>query len=91
MVIEQQKFFEGLNFEECGFKYPTGERKCFKGIDGGYYRVDHFGKSYVVEYAENEYFAKANQFEDTNLYDDSLPQNKIISMIQSDLKEFISE
>ena len=44
MVIEQQKFFEGLNFKECGFKYPTGERKCFKGIDGGYYRVDHCGK-----------------------------------------------
>ena len=53
MVIEQQKFFEGLNFKECGFKYPTGERKCFKGIDGGYYRVDQFGNTKIKKKKQN--------------------------------------
>ena len=74
MVIEQHEFFKGLEFQECEFDYPLGKRKCYKGIDGGYYRIDHFGASYVIEYAENEKEAMFNQFEDGELYDDRLPQ-----------------
>lgn len=91
MIIEQQNFFNGLGFEECEFDYPTGKRKCYKGTDGGYYRIDHFDKSYVVEYAENEKEAKLNQFEDCDLYDDGLPTDKLIELIQSDIKKYISE
>ena len=43
-----------LEFEKCEFEYEFGKRDCYKGSDGGYYRVDHFGTSYVIEYAENE-------------------------------------
>ena len=87
----QDKFFEGLDFEKCEFEYEFGKRECYKGSDGGYYRIDHFGSSYVIEYAENENEAILNRFEHAELYDDSLPQDKVISMIQSDLKEFINE
>lgn len=87
----QDKFFEGLDFEKCEFEYEFGKRECYKGSDGGYYRIDHFGSSYVIEYAENENEAILNRFEDAELYDDSLPQDKVISMIQSDLKKFVNE
>lgn len=91
MILEQNIFFKGLNFEECEFEYPTGKRKCYKGSDGGYYRIDHFGSLYVIEYAENEDEAKSNQFEDADTYDDTLPKNELINMIQADLKKYVSE
>lgn len=91
LMLEQKKFFKGLGFEECEFEYPTGKRTCYKGTDGDYYRIDHFGSSYVIECAENEEEAKLNQFEDADLYDDSLPTNELIDLIQSDLKKYISD
>lgn len=90
MLIKQSKFFEGLDFEKCEFEYPFGRKACYKGADGGYYRIDHFGASYVIEYAENEEEAKNNQFEDTDVYNDSLPTDKIINMIQADLQKYTS-
>ena len=90
-MLEQKIFFEGLDFEECEFEYQTGKRTCYKGTDGGYYRIDHFGSSYVIECAENEEEAKFNQFEDADLYDDGLPTDELIKLIQSDLKKYISE
>lgn len=91
MIIEQQEFFEGLGFEECEFEYGTSKKKCFKGNDGGYYRIDHFRNSYVIEYAENEDDAKTNQFEDADLYDDSLHKNDLVRMIQSGLKKYVTK
>lgn len=88
-MINQERFFEGLNFEKCDFEYEFGKKECYKGTDGGYYRVDHFGSSYVIEYAANENEAKHNCFEDADLYDDSLPDVKIIEMIQDDLKKYV--
>lgn len=88
MVIEQQKFFEGLELKECEFEYGNTKRKCYKGSDGGFYRVDHFGKCYVIEFAENEDEAKSNFFEDSELYDDSLPEDKLIRMIQEELLRY---
>ena len=73
-MIAQDKFFEGLDFEEVKMEYKFGKVKCYKGSDGGYYRVDHFSSCYVIEYAENEDEAKLNCFEDVDLYDDSLPE-----------------
>ena len=91
MLIKQYEFFKGLDFEKHKFEYGSDKRNCYKGIDGGYYRVDHFRNSYVIEYAENENEAKLNRFEDVDLYDDSLPKGKIISLIQSDLRKFATE
>lgn len=89
MIITQDRFFEGLAFEKCKFEYEFEKRDCYKGSDGGYYRVDHFGTSYVIEYAESEDEAKLNRFEDDDLYDDSIPEDELIAMIQKDLNEYV--
>lgn len=91
MVIEQQKFFEGLNFEKYEFEYNTGKRVCYKGPDGVYYRVDHFANSYVIESAQNEIEAQNNFFEDDDLFDDFLDEKEIIELIQTKLKEYVTE
>ena len=90
-MLEQEIFFKGLKFEKYEFEYQTGKRTCYKGVDGGYYRVDHFGKNYVIECAENEDEAKLNQFEDADLYNDSLPIDELINLIQSDLEKYTME
>lgn len=89
MILEQQKFFDGLDFEECEFEYPLGSKKCYKGKDGGFYRVDHFGNTYVIEFAENENEAKVNQFEDSDLFDDGLSEDELVQQIQDALKEYV--
>lgn len=91
MIIEQKEFFKGLDFEICEFEYDSGKRICYKGSDGGYYRVDHFRNLYVIEFAENEEEAKNNMFEDTDLYDDSLTKNELIKSIQSYLIKCVNE
>ena len=88
MILEQEKFFEGLDFEEYEFEYPFGSKKCYKGKDGGFYRVDHFGNTYVIEFAENEDEAKLNRFEDSELFDDSLSEDELIQNIRDTLKGY---
>ena len=83
-LIEQDRFFSGLGFEKCEFE----SGKCFKGIDGGYYRVDHFSDCYVIEYAENETQAKYNAFEDDDLFSDSIPEQELIRQINSALRNY---
>ena len=90
MITEQHKIFEELGFIEYEFEYPTGKRMCYKGPDGGYYRIDHFGKSYVIECAENEEDAKLNRFEDADLYADTFSRNELIVAIQADLRKYVA-
>ena len=90
-VIDQSKFFAGLGFEPFEMEYPFGKETCYKGSDGGFYRVDHFSDVYVIEYAENEEEARLNRFEDDDLYDDSLPEEVLIAKIQADLKEYVTQ
>ena len=87
-MIEQKRFFEGLGFEEIEMQYEYGKETCYKGPDGGFYRVDHFSGSYVIEFAENEDEARKNQFEDDDTYDDTLTENELISLIQADLLKY---
>ena len=89
--INSNSFFNDLNFEECEFAYGTGIQKCYRGPDGGFYRVDYFGDSYVIEFAEKEEAAKRNQFEDTDLYVDDGPIGEIIKKIKDDIKRFSEE
>lgn len=84
MLIAQEEFFDVLDIKETEIEYVTGKRKCFKGSDG-YYRIDHFGNSYVIEYAETEEEAKQNIFEDGDLFDDSLSKSDLIEQIQNAL------
>ena len=91
MIIDQETFFDGLDFEECMFEYLTEKRVCYKGKDGGYYRVDHFGTSYVIEYAENEEEARLNCFEDADTFDDTVPENVLIKVIRRSLMEYVND
>lgn len=90
MPLEQQKFFDGLGFEEYEFEYHFGTKKCYKGEDGGFYRVDYFGNTYVIEFAENEDDAKLNRFEDSDLVDDSLNKEDLVQYIRDTLKEYVN-
>lgn len=90
MVIDQDKFFEGLGFERYEMEYMAyGIYVCFKGPDGFFYRIDHFGNWYVIEAAENEEKAKVHIFEDADIYDDSLTEEELIAQIQSDLRNYV--
>lgn len=91
MVKGQEEFFEGLGFQEYEFKYAFGKQISYKGPDGGFYRIDHFDSFYVIEYAENEYEARLNRFEDADLYDDTLSEEQLIADIQAALKEYVIE
>lgn len=91
MVKEQGKFFKGLDFQEYEFEYTFGKQICYKGPDNCFYRIDHFGNSYVIEYAENENEARLNRFEDADLYDDTVPEKQLASDIQADLKKYVTE
>jgi len=90
-LINQKQFFEGLGFEETEMQYGYGKETCYKGPDGCFYRIDHFPGSYVIESAENEKEARLNQFEDDDLYDDTLPEEQLIADIQADLKKYTTE
>lgn len=92
MVINQEKFFKGLDFEKFEMNYGVyGNYTCYKGSDGFFYRVDHFGNSYVIEDAENEEEARIHRFEDADLFDDSLPEEELIKEIQNTLLGYIEE
>lgn len=88
--IENQVFFEGLGFERIEF--DTGI-SCYKGKDGGFYRVDYCGglNSYITEFAETEEEARNNMFEDSDLFDDSLPKETIVDQIREALTEYVNE
>lgn len=89
MKINQSEFFDGLDATECIFEFGGEEIVCYKGTNNDYFRIDHFSNFYVIEYAENEEEAKLNRFEDSELYNDSLPKEELINQIQTDLKQFM--
>ena len=80
--IPQDKYFEGLNLERLEMTYPCGTFVCFKTPAGDFFRIDHFADCYVIEYAENEDEARANCFDDGELFDDTLPEEELIRQIQ---------
>lgn len=86
MEINQNKFFDGLGFEEV----TINESVCFKGPDGWFYRMDHFSRSYVIECAENEELAKLNCFDDADLFDDDLPEDELVAKVQAALQEYVN-
>ena len=87
--VDQKKFFAGLGFEETVFKYECGSYICYKGTDGAYYRIDHFGQCYVIESAENQNEARSNLFEDSDLFDDKMPEEDLVAAIQNTLKSYV--
>ena len=78
MMFNQDEFFTKLGFDKYNMEYAAhGKYSCYKGPDGGFYKIDHFSKFYVIEYAENEYDAAHGIFEDTDLFDDALPEEEL--------------
>lgn len=90
MRIEQNVFFEGLDFQKCEFEYPFGKKECYKGKDGCYYRIDYFNHNYVIETAENEDDAKLNRFEDDDLYEDTMANEKLVETIRLALIKYVN-
>lgn len=90
-MLGQKCFFEGLGFEEIEMQYGYGKETCYKGPDGGFYRIDYFPGSYVIESAKNEEEARLNQFEDNDIYDDTVREEELLSMIQADLKRYTTK
>lgn len=90
MLINQSDFFNGINSTEVEFEYGDRKQKCYLCEDGGYYRIDHFSNHYVIEYAEDEDHAKNNNFEDGDLFLDSIPKKELIKSIQSAINENIA-
>lgn len=86
MLIEQEVFFEGLDFEPIEYEYRFGKRTCYKGPDGGFYRIDHFAALYVMEFASNEEEARLNVFEDGDTYYDA--DDYVIELIRADLIKY---
>lgn len=88
--ISNEEFFDGLEFEKVEFDNGI---TCYKGVDGGFYRVDYCGglDSYIIEYAENEEEARNNMFEDDDLFDDSLHREEIIEQVRNALIEYVKE
>lgn len=86
MLIEQEVFFEGLDFEPIEYKYRFGKRTCYKGPDSGFYRIDYFADLYVMEFASNEEEARLNVFEDGDTYCDA--DDDVIELIRADLIKY---
>lgn len=85
--IDQKRFFQGLDFEE---KQINGSG-CYLGPDGCFYRMDHFGSTYVIEYAEDQQSADLNMFEDADRFDDDLAEDELIGRVQSALRQYVTE
>jgi len=83
----EDRVFAGLDFEPAVFN----ERKCYKGKDGFFYRLDHFDKTYVIEYADNKQFAESNCFDDADRFDDDIPEEELIESLQKALQEYVDD
>ena len=66
-----------------------GKYVCYKTPKGDFVMLDHFSKSYVIEWAENEKEARDYIFEDTDLFDDGKSVEEIVSEIDAWLVKYI--
>jgi len=83
-MIDNDKFFQGYGLKKVhlngieSYKAPETET---------YYRLDHFCSFYVIEWAGNTEEAGKNIFEDTDLFDDSLPEDELLKQLGTFLEE----
>lgn len=87
MQIPQHRFFDGLNFE----KHVFNQRLCYKGPDGFFYRIGCFSDYYVIEDAEDIDSARADMFEDADLFEKALPEKELIRQVQEALRSYVTE
>ena len=81
-------FSQRFGFTKTAFVYPFSEDPvfCFKTPDKSFYRLDHFGSSYVVEFAEDKESATNNWFEDDDLFTDTLSTEELIQQISASIE-----
>lgn len=82
MLISQEKFFEGLDFE---YLPNVGWKGSHKGKDGHFYHIDHFDNVYVIEVADSEEEARCNAFEDAYDFLDEWGEEEIIRQVRETL------
>ena len=80
--------FSRAGLERFDFEYKAhGKFACYRNTDGSFYRLDTFGNNIVIEYAENQQDAEHGLFEDTDLFDATLKEEKLIRQITKWLKK----
>lgn len=82
MLIPQEKFFEGLDFE---YLPDVGWKGSHKRKDGHFYHIDHFDKVYVIECAHSKAEAQANCFGDAYDFPDEWGDEEIIRQVRDTL------
>ena len=87
IIALEEKVFSGQDFEPAVFN----DRKCYKGKDGFYYRLDHFSGTYVIEYADNTQYAESNWFDDADRFDDGIREDELIKQLREALKEYVAQ
>ena len=87
MKIDQDKFFEGTGLQRCDFDGII----CYLGSDGCYYRIDHFANTYVIEYIEDEAYAKLGSFDDADRFDDDLPEEELIRQVKEAVLSYVND
>lgn len=81
--------FSKAGMKRFDFEYKAhGKFACYRSADGGFYRLDTFGDNVVIEYAENQQDAEQGVFEDADLFDASLDEEKLIKQITKWLKKY---
>ena len=83
-MIEQEKFFEGLNFEKVELNGQT----LYIGIENAYFRIDQGDGFMAIEYADTETEAKNNCFDDADLFDFDItgPEEKTFELVRKELE-----
>lgn len=82
--------FLSHGFKKYDVEYAAhGRYSCYKGPDGGFYRISHFSKYYVIEYAENEFDARHGLFDDADLFDDSLSEVELTEQLTEWLRKYV--
>lgn len=83
-MIEQKRFFEGLDFEKVEISGQT----LYRGVEGAYFRMDQ-RKSYIaIEAANTEDEARHNIFEDADLFEFAItgPEEVTFELIRKELE-----
>lgn len=87
--LNQDIFFNGTGLERHEFEYGVyGKYVCYKASDGAFYKVDHFDRFYVMEFAENEDEARICRFEDTDTVPDYIPLGELVFWVHHWLEKY---
>ena len=86
-VIDQEKFFEGLDFEKVDLLGHT----LYKGVEGTFFRIDQSNEGFIaIEYADSEDYVRCNFFDDADLFDITGSDEEMLQLVRSELERHYS-